>query len=54
VRLQKVAQREAAHLIEAGGLGGLEQACERQLQATMHPTYVAALNKRHQVSVWDP
>jgi hypothetical protein len=30
--------------MEAGGVGGLEQACESQLQAAMHPTYVAALN----------
>ncbi len=48
MRLQKVAQREAGQLMEAGGVGGLEEACERQLQAAMHPTYVAALNTRHQ------
>jgi hypothetical protein len=34
--------------MEAGGLGHLEEACECQLQAAMHPTYVAALNTRHQ------
>ncbi len=51
--LQEVAQREAGQLMEAGGLGRLEQASERQLQATMHPTYVAALNTRHQVSARD-
>ncbi len=46
--LQEVAQREAGQLMEAGGVGGLEEACERQLQTTMHPTYVAALNTHHQ------
>jgi hypothetical protein len=48
VGLQEVAQREAGQLIEAGGVGGLEEACESQLQATVHPTYIAALNTRHQ------
>ncbi len=51
--LQKVAQREAGQLMEAGGVGRLEEACERQLQAAMHPTYVAALNTPPTVSVRD-
>ncbi len=54
MRLQEVAQREAGQLMEAGGLGGFEQACERQLQAAMHPSYIAALNTRQPISVWDP
>jgi hypothetical protein len=48
VRLQEVAQRQTGQLMEAGGLGRFEEACECQLQPAMHPTYVATLNTRHQ------